>query len=116
MSKKTAKTLFFVLIGAIWAALSGKGKSHSYLLDMAFLSFMVFTPCLLFFWSEIRNKSVMLGFGLSIAAHLVALFFFRAIFPVSTILTLIPLAFCEIVMVGVIVAQISDHSNQKAQR
>jgi hypothetical protein len=83
---------------------------------MAFFSVMVFILCLLFFWSEIRDKYAALGFGLSAAAHLVVLYVLRAIFPVATMLTLIPLAFCEIVMVGLIVIQISEYSQRKARR
>jgi len=111
-SSKIGLRIFCVAVGLTWAALSGKGKDHSASLDMIFLSIMVFAPCVLYFWAEIRQRFVLVGFGLGLVAHLLTLYVFKGLFPISTILIVIPLALGECVMIALIILKAIEYGER----
>ena len=100
MSKKNAIRLGAAAVGLIGAAAAGYWKNSTGPIQMAVYTAMTVGLVLVGFWSDRRRPRFPIAICSILVAHCVALFAIRGIFPFRTILTIVPLALIEGVLLA----------------
>jgi hypothetical protein len=79
--------------------------SYAAPIEMAFYSALVAMAVLFSFWPERKTPGFWKGIGCSAVLHCAVLSVIHRLFPFSTVLTVLPIAFVEFVLVAIVMIE-----------
>lgn len=109
MSKKNAIRLGMGAIALITVAAEGHWRSFAGPIQMAMYTAMTVGLVLVGFWSDRRRPRFPIAVCSILAAHCGVLFAIRGIFPFRTVLTIVPLALIEGVLLASLLLKMLEY-------
>lgn len=106
MQKKHKRMILGGAVGLCAAASEGIWPNHVTALQMAFYSIMSLGVAVMGVWSDRRRPRYLTAICTAILIHTVILFLLRTVFPFKTVLTVVPIALLEAVILYAIMLKI----------
>lgn len=112
MSKKRGRAVLGAVAGLAVLTALGEWPSQAALIQMALYTSFVLVPLFLGLWPGRHRDRFWPGIAAAVALHFVFLYSIRAMFPFSTILTMIPIALIEFTILVVLMLKLLGDSTE----